>query len=272
MSSFQHLADTPEDTVVVDIIFTTHGELSKQITAYKMRGLDSSSPYALQSRPMEVSSLTLTPEVLSLKLNVIMFDETRKFALRRERRVTSMSAAPPIYQEKKTLFVPEMLDAINHLHTSSETYTYESSQPIREHTGLFQMYPNLKTIPEKKFTAKSDTSQLTFAVFSNNDRLTETITKDIIRTEQEDGTFSLMHVIITTQGAIVSVVGRGKKVVINIIDVSCNALEERINTKIAQTPRGSVQYDKVGGRKTKRKGSRKTKRRKRRKTKRRRNL
>ena len=263
MSSFQHLADTPEDTVVVDIILTTHGELSQQITAYEMRGLPSSNPHALQSRPMRTADLTLTPHVSSLKLNMIMFDETGKCSLLAQKFREGLRAAEAIYQDKKTLFVPEMLDTLNHLHTSSETYTYESSQPVREHTGLFQMYPNLKSIPEKSYIARTPRLEPTFAVFSNDERLTERIVSDI---NQSTDNLSLMQVILATQGAIVSVAGRGKKVVINIIDVSCNALEERINTKIAQTPRGSVQYKRIGGRKTKRKKTKrkKTKRRKRR--------
>jgi hypothetical protein len=193
-----------------------------------------------------------------------MFDETGKCSLVAQKFREGLRAAAAIYEDKKTLFVPEMLETLNHLHTSSETYTYESSQPIREHTGLFQMYGNLQSIPEKSYTARTPRLEPTFAVFSNNERLTERIVSDIIR--QPTDSLSLMQVIIATQGAIVSVAGRGKNVVINIIDMSCNALEQRINTRIAQTPRGSVQYKRIGGKKTKR---RKTKRRKTKKRKRR---
>jgi hypothetical protein len=266
MSSFQHLTDTSEDTIVVDVIFTTHGGLSQQITAYNMRGLDSSSPHALQSRPMRTSDLTLTPDVSSLKLNMIMFDETGKCSLVAQKFREGLRAAAAIYEDKKTLFVPEMLETLNHLHTSSETYISESDGRVREHTGLFQMYGNLQSIPEKSYTARTPRLEPTFAVFSNNERLTERIVSDIIN--QSTDSLSLMQVIIATQGAIVTVAGRGKKVVINIIDMSCNDLEKRINTKIAQTPRGSVQYKRIGGKKTKRKGSRRRKT-KRKKTKRR---
>jgi hypothetical protein len=200
---------------------------------------------------MRTADLTFTPDVSSLKLNMIMFDETGKCSLVAQKFREGLRAAEAIYHDKKTLFVPEMLDTLNHIHTSSGTYTYESSQPVREHTGLFQMYGNLKSIPEKSYIARTPRLEPTFAVFSNDERLTERIVSDIIN--QSTDNLSLMQVIIATQGAIVSVAGRGKKVVINIIDMSCNALEERINTKIAQTPRGSVQYKKIGGRKTKRK-------------------
>ena len=259
MSSFENLTDTPEDTIVVDIILTTHGELSQQITAYEMRGLPSSNPHALQSRPMRTADLTLTPHVSSLKLNMIMFDETGKCSLLAQKFREGLRAAEAIYQDKKTLFVPEMLETLNDLHNSELDRVGRAD----EDTGLFKMYPDLRTVPEKSYTAKSLRLEPTFAVFSNDERLTERIVSDI---NQSTDNLSLMQVILATQGAIVSVAGRGKKVVINIIDVSCNALEERINTKIAQTPRGSVQYKRIGGRKTKRKKTKrkKTKRRKRR--------
>ena len=267
MSSFQPLADVPtRNTIVVNIIFTTHGAISQQVTAYSMRELPSSSPHAIQSRPMRTDELTLTPDVSSLKLNMIMFDETGKSSFVAQKFREGLRAAEAVYQDKKTLFVPEMLEILNHLHTS----VLDRVGIVGEDTGLFQMYPNLKSIPEKSYTARSSRLEPTFAVFSNDERLTEHIVSEI--NETTTYSLSLMEIIFKIQTSVVLTYGPGKKVVINIIDMSCNGLEERTNAKIAQSPRGSVQYDKVGGRKTKRKGSRKTKRRKRRKTKRRRNL
>jgi len=266
MSSFQPLADIPtRNTIVVDIILTTHGELSQQVTAYKMR--DTNSSHAIQSRPMSIDALTITPEVSSLKLNMIMFDETGKCSFVAQKFREGLRAAEAIYEDKKTLFIPEMLETLNHLHTSE----LERVGTVGEDTGLFQMYRNLQSIPEKSFTARSPRLEPTFAVFSNDEKLTELIVSDINQTTTHS--LSLMDIIFKIQGSVILIYGSGKKVVINIIDMSCNGLETHTNTKIAQTPRGSVKYDKLGGRKTKRKGSRRRKTRRkgsrRRKTKRR---
>lgn len=264
MSSFQPLAVPTRNTIVVNIIFTTHGAISQQVTAYNMRELPSSSPHALQSRPMSTAELKYGPEILSLKLNMIMFDETGKCSFVAQKFMEGLRAAEAIYQDKQTLFVPEMLETLNDLHNSELDRVGRAD----EDTGLFKMYPDLRTVPEKSYTAKSLRLEPTFAVFSND----ETLTDHIVRYISEPTTYSLslMEIIFKIQTSVILICGAGKRVVINIIDMSCNDLDTHTNAKIVQTPRGSVQYDKVGGRKTKRrKGSRKTKRRKRRKTKRR---
>ena len=253
MSSFQPLAVPTRNTIVVNIIFTTHGAISQQVTAYNMRELPSSSPHALQSRPMSTAELTYSPDVSSLKLNMIMFDETGKCSFVAQKFREGLLAAEAIYQDKKTLFVPEMLETLNDLHTSEVDRVGRAD----EDTGLFQMYPDLKSVPEKSYTARSPRFEPTFAVFSND----ETLTDHIVRYISESPTYSLslMEIIFKIQTSVILICGAGKRVVINIIDMSCNNLDTHTNTKIVQTPRGSVQYKRIGGKKTKRK---KTKRRK----------
>ena len=146
-----------------------------------------------------------------------------------------------------------MLETLNDLHTSEVDRVGRAD----EDTGLFQMYPDLKSVPEKSYTARSPRFEPTFAVFSND----ETLTDHIVRYISESPTYSLslMEIIFKIQTSVILICGAGKRVVINIIDMSCNNLDTHTNTKIVQTPRGSVQYKRIGGKKTKRK---KTKRRK----------
>lgn len=240
------------EPIVVDIILTTHGEFSSQITAYNMRPATDSRAH--ERRPMPTEQLKFDDTSL-LTLNMIMFNETGKSSLVSKKFGDALRASADIYDRNKTLFNSEMLDTLNGYHTSTLAKYVDIYGPIitTENTGFYEMYPNIKSIPQKTYMGLnrwSGASLPPFAIYSSDERIIPMIVKNI--SEQGDE-LSLMQIILGIQSEISFVNGYGKNIVINIIDMSCNALKERLNARISMNSDRSIIYTPIGkGKKHKR--------------------
>jgi hypothetical protein len=258
----------------VDIIITTHGQMSDQVTAYKLRDMD--HPSRLESRPLNVSELA--PKCT---LNVIMFNETGKCSMVARKFRECMEIAQAMYEHKGTLFHSDMVDKLNILNNSVKDGVYKDlkytlgyyfdlvSGKETRYSGSFEGFPALTNIPEKKYSAENSGGEPNFSVFTPDPKLHEFITMSINSLGERDK-LSLMRIILTIDGWMDRFY-KGQPYIINLVDVSCNALKDRLNAKIVRGDDGSIEYLKPGKGITKRKGSKRTKRRrtKRRKTKRR---
>jgi len=256
----------------VDIIITTHGRMSDQVTAYKLRDMD--HPSRLKSRPLDVVS-ELAPRCT---LNVIMFNETGKCSMLAKKLIECTKIAEDMYETYNTLFHPLMVDNLNILHNGGKDRMYKNIVHTRDdyfdpvsgketrYSGSFEMFPNLTNIPEKTYSAENSGGEPTFSVFTSDSNLHEMITMSI----NIMGKLSLMRLFLSIDGWMDRYY-KGQNYIINLVDVSCNASEDRLNAKIVRGNDGSIEYLKLGRGITKRKGSKRTKRRrtKRRRTKRR---